>query len=90
MDRNGDYDLLLSHLGTSTGLERDRLAHLVHEVIAFFDETVEGFAARRHADLKRAGLRNDAIFEQIAAELGGHRFAAPELSIRQIRRMIYG
>ena len=89
-DSDGDYGLLLSYLGSSTGLERDQLDHLVREVVAFFGETVESFAARRHADLKRTGLRNGAIFEQIVAELGGHRFAAPALSIRQIRRMIYG
>ncbi len=90
MNNEGDYELLLSYLRSSTELERDQLDHLVREVVAFFGETVESFAARRHADLRRTGLRNDAIFEQIAAELDGHRFAAPALSIRQIRRMIYG
>ena len=45
---------------------------------------------RRQRALQAAGLANAAIFARLAAELSTLRFRAPELTQRQIRRMIYG
>ena len=63
---------------------------MVEEVLAYFAESPEQFIRRRHAQLQADEEKNDAIFDQIAAELKGRRFSAPELSQRQIRRLIYG
>ena len=63
---------------------------MVEEVLAYFSESAPEFVARRHTDLKREGLANAAIFERIAREVDLRRFAAPRLTERQIRRLIYG
>ena len=88
MERNlGD---LLSHLTRVTGLPERAAARLVDEILTFFSESVEEFVARRHRELQAEDLQNDAIFGRVAAELRTRRFAAPPLSERQIRRLIYG
>ena len=81
---------LLDHLGRHSALNRRDAARLVREVLAFFNETLEVFVKRRHVELQRQGLANPVIFEQIAGELRWWRLAAPRLSERQIRRIIYG
>ena len=58
-------------------------------MLAFYAEPVEEFVRRRHAELKTYGARNDAIFTRIAAELGDRVVAAPALSERQLRRIVY-
>jgi hypothetical protein len=83
-------DDLLDHLERSTPLSRGEADRVVRDVLAYYHETVEGFVRRRHGELARRGLRNDEAFEQIGAELRERRVAAPELSLRQIRRLIYG
>ncbi len=82
---------LLDHLGQVSRLSPAEAEKLVAEVIAFFDETPEDFVRRRHRELKQdEGWPNERIFETIEYELRGQVFAAPLLSQRQIRRMIYG
>jgi hypothetical protein len=81
---------LLSHLTRVTALPERAAARLVDEVLAYFSESVEEFVTRRHRELRAENLQNDAIFERVAAELRTRRFAAPLLSQRQIRRLIYG
>ena len=56
----------------------------------YFSETVEEFVRRRHAELQRRQRKNDEIWPLITAELGQRRFAAPGLSERQLRRIVYG
>ena len=63
---------------------------MVADVLAYFGETAEEFVRRRHAELRARGLTNDQIFKRIAAELALRRVAAPELSLRQLRRIVYG
>ena len=48
------------------------------------------FVRRRHRELKARGLTNDLAFAQIAAEMPQRRYAAPEFSLRQLRRIVYG
>jgi hypothetical protein len=74
----------------TTRLSRAEAERVVAEVLAYFSEPLEGFVARRHAELQGEALKNAAIFERILAEARARRFAAPELSARQIRRMVYG
>jgi len=81
---------LLDHLGRTTSLGPTAATRLVAEVLAYFSESVEEFVTRRHRELQAEDLRNDAIFSCIAEELQGRRFAAPPMTARQIRRLIYG
>jgi len=80
---------LLDHLERS-GADRDQAARVVEEVIAYFSESAEQFVRRRHRELQREGLVNARSFPIIAAELARRRVAGPNLSERQIRRLIYG
>lgn len=84
------HEDLIDHLTRTTALGRGEAARVVADVLAYFSETVEEFVRRRHAELRARGLTNDVIFKRIAAELAGRRVAAPELSLRQLRRIVYG
>ncbi|MCB1739937.1 MAG: hypothetical protein KDK91_06185 [Gammaproteobacteria bacterium] len=82
---------LVAHLQRTSTLSSTDARRIVLEVIAYFSETPEAYVKRRHHELHtRSDLRNDVIYRQIADELGQRRFAAPPLSLRQIRRIIYG
>lgn len=84
------YGDLVSHLMRTTALGPGEAARVVAEVLAYFHESSEAFVRRRHGELKSGGLTNDQIFERIAGELPLRRVAAPELSLRQLRRIVYG
>jgi hypothetical protein len=86
----GPYDDLVAHLVRSTPLSPGEAVRVVAEVAGYFAEPVPDFVRRRHGELKRRGLRNEQIFDVLTAELAVRRFRAPELSARQLRRMIYG
>ena len=83
-------DELVAHLVRTTALSPGEAARVVSDVLGVLDETVERYVQRRHLELQREGLVNDRIFERIAAELGALRFRAPTLSLRQLRRIVYG
>jgi hypothetical protein len=78
------------YLEEKYGLDRDELASLLEDIWAFTDETAEDFIRRRHGELQRNGLRNEAIYRRLAAGAAAGRFRGPELSLRQVRRIIYG
>jgi hypothetical protein len=81
---------LARYLVTSTGLPQPTVVRVIADVTAYFDETVEQFVRRRHAELHGHQQKNEEIWPAIAAELGLRRFAAPPMSERQLRRMVYG
>ena len=81
---------LARYLAASTGLPLPTAVRVIADVAAYFNETIEEFVCRRHAELKHRQHKNDEIWPLIAAELGQRRFAAPGLSERQLRRMVYG
>jgi len=81
---------LLRHVQDSTGLTSAEATRLVHDILAFHDETVQAWVRRRHAELKARGAKNDAIFDRLRAELRSTVVAAPDLSQRQLRRIVYG
>jgi hypothetical protein len=87
-----EFDELAAHLARVSRLGLDEAEHVLGEVLAVLaQETVEQFVVRRHRELKAAGeARNETIYRIIAAELTSRPFAAPPLSERQIRRLIYG
>jgi hypothetical protein len=62
----------------------------VEEVVAYFREPVEAFVRRRHRELQAAGRANPEIFAAIARDVAERPVAAPPLTERQIRRVIYG
>ncbi len=84
------YADLVQHLTRTTGLPPGVAARVLADVLAYFDEDVADFVRRRHRELQRRSHTNDRIFELIAAELAQRRFAAPELTARQLRRLVYG
>jgi hypothetical protein len=81
---------LARYLAASTGLPQATAVRVIADVAAYFDETIEEFVRRRHAELRQRQRKNDDIWPVIAAELGKRRFAAPGLSQRQLRRIVYG
>ena len=81
---------LVRHVVATTGLAPETAARLVADVVAYFGETTEQFVRRRHAELRRRHYGNAGIWPVIAAELTERRVAAPQLSERQLRRIVYG
>ena len=81
---------LASYLAASTGLPQATAVRVIADVTAYFSETVEEFVRRRHGELQRLPRKNEQIWPLIEAELAQRRFAAPGLSERQLRRMVYG
>ena len=84
-----DQDLV-RHVMAGSGLSAREAARLIEDVLAWYREPLEDLVRRRHRELKLVGRRNEAIYPQIAAELSGRVVAAPPLTERQIRRIIYG
>lgn len=81
---------LVRHVAASTGLPEAVAGRVVADIAAYFAESVEDFVRRRHGEMRAMHKKNDTIWPQIAAELGTRRFGAPELSERQLRRIVYG
>ena len=80
---------LVEHLVAGTGLTAAEAERVVEDVLAFYAEPVEELVRRRHAELKTYGAKNADIFARIAAELRDRVVAAPVLSERQLRRIVY-
>ena len=81
---------LARYLAASTGLPQPTVVRVIADVATYFDETVEEFVRRRHAELRQRQRKNEEIWPLIEAELRQRRFAAPGLSVRQLRRIVYG
>ncbi|MDJ1133329.1 hypothetical protein [Streptomyces iconiensis] len=88
--RTAVHDDLIDHLVRTTSLQRGEAARVVLDVLAYFDETATEFVRRRHRELRSRGLNNAEIFDVIEAELPHRAVAPPELSLRQLRRIVYG
>ena len=81
---------LVQHVVGSTGLKESEAIRVIEDVVAFHREPVAALVRRRHAEWKTYGIRNDEIFERLQVELAERVVAAPELSQRQLRRIVYG
>jgi hypothetical protein len=81
---------LIDHLTRTSPLSPGEAARVVADVVGYFSEPAETFVRRRHRELKMRGLTNDEVFARISAELEVRRVAAPQLSLRQLRRIVYG
>ena len=80
---------LVRYLAASTDLPPATAVRVVADVVAYFSETVEDFVRRRHGELQRRKYKNDEIWPVIVAEVALRRFSAPEISERQLRRIVY-
>ena len=86
-----EFQPLIDHLCQSGDVTAMQARRLVDEVIAYLAESPEDFVRRRHRQIRQeTGLANAQIFKRIEAEMTQRVFAAPPLSQRQIRRIIYG
>lgn len=81
---------LLRHVVATTGLTPAEAARVIDDVLAFHHEPVESYVRRRHGELQLRGAKNAEIFTLLRDELADRLVAAPDLSERQLRRMIYG
>ncbi len=81
---------LVRRIADTTGLRPAEAARVVDDVLAWHAETVEDFVRRRHRHHQTYGKKNAEIFALIGQELAAARFAAPELTERQLRRIVYG
>jgi hypothetical protein len=80
----------VEHLVRTTPLPPPLARRVVEEVVSAFSEPVDELVRRRHRELKRSGLTNEAIFSRIASELTCRPVAAPTMTERQLRRAVYG
>ncbi len=81
---------LVDRVAASTGLTPAEATRVVEDVLAWYREPVEDYVRRRHAQHRLHGKHNPEIFGLIAKELADRLVAAPALSHRQLRRIIYG
>jgi hypothetical protein len=81
---------IIDRVAGSTGLPANVAARVVDDVLAFYREPVEHYIRRRHTELQAAGKKNPEILPLIAEELRRRVVAAPALSERQLRRIVYG
>jgi len=81
---------LVRHVVATTGLAPAEATRVIEDVLAFHHEPVEAYVRRRHGELKLGGAKNADIFTALRDELADRLVAAPDLSERQLRRMIYG
>lgn len=83
-------DLARERLERLLGLAPAQAQRAVIETLDCLAQDVDAYISERHRELQARGVRNPAIYETIAQELGTLRFTASALSARQIRRRIYG
>ena len=89
MGRVRDRDLV-DRVASSTGLTPGETARVIEDVLSWYREPVEEYVRRRHAHHQLYGKHNAEIFALIADELADRLVAAPTLSQRQLRRIVYG
>ncbi|NNU26735.1 hypothetical protein [Isoptericola sediminis] len=90
MQEHGIDPELVARIAATTGLTASEGARVVEDVLAWYAEPVEDYVRRRHASLRAAGHRNDAVYARIVAELRARVVAAPVLTERQVRRIVTG
>ena len=81
---------LKARLVDAYGIEPFQAERILEDILMAYDQGVEEWIRSQHIRLQRQGLRNEEIYRFLADSLPGRRFTAPPLSVRQIRRLIYG
>jgi hypothetical protein len=90
LEHRSPHEELIDHLVRTTPLRRGEAARVVLDILAYFDESTEDYVRRRHRELQTRGLANPEIFARITEELPHRAVAPPDLSLRQLRRIVYG
>lgn len=83
-------DELIERVAATTGLPAADAARVIDDVLAWYAEPLEDYVRRRHAHHQTYGKRNEEIFALIADELAQRTVAAPVVTARQLRRIVYG
>lgn len=83
-------DKIRDQLLATYNIEPSTLERLHDDFLELWSEPLEEWVRNRHLALQKAGLSNEGIYQRIMAEKTTMRFPAGELSLRQIRRIIYG
>ena len=78
------------HLLENYDIRPEVLDRLIADLWAMTACNPQEWVQQRHAKMQLSGLHNDEIWRRLQEELKNGRFAAPEYTERQIRRMIYG
>ena len=81
---------LVAQVAHSTGLSPAEAARVVDDVLSYHAVPLAEHVRRRHRELRTRGEHNPAIFRRIASELPDVVVAAPHLTERQLRRLVYG
>jgi len=81
---------LIQHLCNMSSLTPEQASHFAAEVMHYYSSSPTDFVITRHRELQQAGLANTEIYTLIEQELRLRLYPAPEMSVRQIRRLIYG
>ncbi len=80
----------LTALARNYSLPESVIRRLLEEFLAVTELTPEQYVAQRHLTLRAAGLSNTEIYQVLKAEVDTGRFQIPSVTLRQIRRWIYG
>lgn len=83
-------DAWVRHLAQTYSLDESVVRRLGEEFLALTEPTVQEFVVRSHLRYQAQGLRNEEIFRRLRDEVSRRRFRAETLTVRQIRRLIYG
>jgi hypothetical protein len=83
-------DDIVRRVAESLGVTEGEARRVVGDVIAYYHEPLETYVKRRHEECRRQGKPNAETYSLIAAEIGDRVVAAPALTERQVRRIIYG
>lgn len=83
-------DDLVWHVAGMLGIDPEHARKTITDILDYYHESLETYVRRRHAECKLRGMRNDDIFALLQRELTTRVVAAPPLSVRQLRRVIYG
>jgi hypothetical protein len=78
------------HITQTFNISRHDFDRLLEEFLGHFSSTLEEFVRQRHLELQREGKRNEKIYREIMEEVSLRRFACRPLSLRRVRRIIYG
>ncbi len=78
------------HVLSISPISEGQFEKLLEEINNYYDIGVKEYIQTRHLELKKLGMKNEEIYRTLLDEIGQRRFASPELSLRQVRRIIYG
>ncbi|PID54577.1 MAG: hypothetical protein CSA58_00075 [Micrococcales bacterium] len=81
---------LVRRIAESCGLSWGEADRVITDVVSYYQEPAPDFVRRRHRELQSDGHRNQEVYRRLLAEIRTRVFAAPDLTERQVRRIIYG